>query len=50
MVMWIMCKLLQQWVVLNVVVNHRLRQNVKDFLADLLKDDYAAWDIRLDVN
>jgi hypothetical protein len=39
----------QQLDVLNVVVNHRLRQNVKNFLATLLKKDYAVWDVRLDV-
>jgi len=42
-------QLLQQWVVLNVMVNHELRQNVKYFLAALLKEDYAAWGIRPDV-
>lgn len=39
----------QELFILNVVLNHRLKQNVKDFLAALLKEDYAAWDVRLDV-
>jgi hypothetical protein len=39
----------QQWVILNVVVNYRLKPNVKYFLAAFLKEDYGAWDIRYDV-